>query len=332
MIQGLHFSAEQIKDLERKTADEYSNSDDPRLSDALSYYSPLFREYLLRHASKGFLDKNPQEQEDILEEEDRRFVYSMTYSFMKGHMDCFQLILSDFTQKIKFEKEFFQVPSNKNDFLDKIFSAMPDELYQKKINHDRVYTLVQYTRDNFENGIYYIMYLAKIFYMKGVSIAYDQITTEVVQTQVKITGYSKILHVPYNQSFEVTPAFEATFDTEHLNTETWDISWDATHGMEAQNVLIGKLFFNRFTRQEVYAYADVDAITYQAIRDFFKTDSKDEDPRDVLYEAQFIFTLPSDLENYHAIQGVEYRQMMHSLRDTICKKLGIRGNQILLRV
>src|SRR5699024_12874367 len=104
MIQGFHFSAEQIKDLERKTADEYSNSDDPRLSDALSYYSPLFREYLLRHASKGFLDKNPQEQEDIVEEEDRRFIYSMTYSFMKWNMDCFQLIIYYFTEQIKYDK------------------------------------------------------------------------------------------------------------------------------------------------------------------------------------------------------------------------------------
>src|SRR5699024_12716843 len=101
---------------------------------------------------------------------------------------------------------------------------------------------------------------------------------------------------PYTTLFR-SPAFEATFDTEHLNTETWDISWDATHGMEAQDVLIGKLFFNRFTRQEVYAYADVDAITYQAIRDFFKTGSKGEDPIDVLYEAPFIFTLPSYLVN-----------------------------------
>ena len=332
MIEGFNFTNEQIKDLERQKANEYSASDDPRLSDSINYLSPFFRDYLRIDGSQWFLYKYTDEQEVVLQEEDRRFVYSMTYSFMKGHMDCFQLILSNFAQKIKFQKSFFEVPSNKRDFLNKIFSAMPDEIYQRKINQDRVYSLVQYTRKNFENGIYYIMYLAKIFYMKGVNVAYDQIGQEIVKAKVKITGFSKILHVPYNQSFSVTPAFEATFDTEHLNTETWDISWDSSHGIEAQNVLVGKLILNRFTRQEVYAYADVGAITYKAIKDFFQTDSADEDPRDVLYEAQFIFTLPSDLKNYHAVQGIEYQEMMRSLRDSICKRLGIKGNQILLRV
>lgn len=332
MIEGMHFTQKQITELEQSTADAYFKSDDPRFSDAITYYSPLFRDYLLKHASKKFLDLPQKKQEVILDEENRRFVFSMTYSFSKGHMDCFSLILPDFKQKLKFTKSFFEVPENKDYFLNDLFSALPDETYQRKINKDRVYSLVQYTRNNFENGIYYIMFLAKIFYMKGASVGYDQIAENIVKAKVKITGYSKILHVPYNQSFSVTPAFEAAFDTEHLNTETWDISWDSAYGAEAQNMLVGKLILNRFTRQEIYAYADVDAVTYKAIKDFFQSKSKDENPRDVLYEAQMIFTMPSDISHYRKISGAEYDQIINSLRDSICRRLGIKKDKILVRI
>lgn len=332
MIEGMHFTPEQIKDLELKNADDFFKSDNPFLSDAISYYSPLFQDYLIQHSSKRFLDLEEKEQNKILDEEHRRFVYSMTYSFSKGHMDCFSLILPDFKQKLKFTTEFFQDPASKTTFLNQIFAALPDEIYQRKINKDRVYSLVQYTRKNFENGIYYIMGLAKIFYMKGAAIAYDQITKNIVKTKVKITGYSKILHVPYNQSFNITPSFLATFDMEHLNTESWDISWDTSYGADAQNVLVGKLVLNRFTRQEIYAYADVGAATYQAIREFFGTNSDNEDPKDVLYQAQMIFTLPSDTQHYRQISGIEYKQIMKSLRDAICRRLGIKGDQLLVRI
>lgn len=320
------FTEPEIAQLEQKKLNEYWNSDNPLMGDALKYYLPIFFEYLHNKASSSFTNLKEEQQQKVLDELAKRFNYAMSYAFNKGHQDTYHLILINTKQKIIFTKDFFAKPINRTKFLNDFFASINPDDIQEKLYKDAIYVLVNFTRKYFVRNFDKIMELARIFFTKGAGIAFDQIRTDLLKENYIITGYSDLLNAPYNQSFAITPAFVATYDVQHPGTETWDVRWDETYGAEAQKYLVGKVFVNAFTPNEIRDLANKDAETYQAI-----AENLDMNGMSKVYQAQLVFVVPRVSSGTRILTAQEYKQINIALRDTLCRRLKITPNQIFVR-
>lgn len=334
MIEGLNnFTLDSVSKMEQEHLKAFWQSDDPTLSDAINYYFPIFLANVTAKKNQKYLSLSSDDKNDVVRELNERFQTAMNYAFIKGHQQVYFIILPNVLTKITFKKDFFEDPKNRSRFLGRFFASLPTKIYQELITKKDIFELMKYCSGYFENSLRIITDMSKIFFTKGASIAYDEIRRDVVKVDYHITGYSKLLNAPYNQSFDVTPSFVGTFDVEHLDYESWDIRWNETYSQDLQNTLVGKLIVNRFQPEEVKAYAGVGAETYESINQFYEVNRSYQDTDSkYLYQAQMIFSMPDGIGSTRTLIPEEYEHIKISLRDTLCRRLHVRRNKIFVTI
>lgn len=329
MIKGFDFDRQKSDEIEEKMQDEYfRESNDPTLSDALLYYSPIYRRFLLAHAGRKFNNLPDNEQTIILTEIQNKFNNAMTYAFIKGFQNVFSIILPMQSKQFIFEKDFFVSPVNKKKFLNGWISNVVPNLFTESLNKDAIFLLNYYSRKYFENSYGEIMKLARKFYIKGFSIGYDYIRKDILKTKFLVKGTSKMLHVPYNLEFQVTPAFVAIFDTEHPFFESWSVFFDESYGVTKEDNLIAKILVHQFTPREVSAYKSVGSETYKSMID----DKNLDMTKSKVYLANLIFREPTTESDLRITNYADHDEIEIALRNTLCRRLAVKPNQILMTI
>ncbi|WP_414152912.1 hypothetical protein ACKN8S_13625 (plasmid) [Limosilactobacillus reuteri] len=325
MISGLDFSSETIASTEKKYIEQFYKSDDPLLSDSIRYYSILFLTFLQTHEDKKFSHQDRATKKVIFDKEMSSFRTAMRYAFNKGHQIAFSLLLMKQSQE--FSQDFFESPNSHDDFLYTYETMVTTDVFNDTLRRDAIDNLIKYTRRNFENGYNEIISLGTRFYKKGIGVGFEQIRKYIVQRDYKITGYSKMLSVPYNQSFTVTPAFKATFSLEHQDYEEWDLHWDETYGFNAAKGMLAKAMINHLNVGDVRSYAQKDASTYKMINQFSSQDFQDSD---VVYLIRIDF-LVTDTENFpRLLQNSEYNAIKLALKQTIRRRLKVDNSHLFI--
>lgn len=324
MIDNLEFSKETIVDKEQRGLEDFYNNDNSKLKDGIVYYEVLFRTFLLMSGDKNFEKLADKEKDLIIEKTAAKFRIAMQYAFNKGHQTTYGLLLMKQTQK--FDKNFFTKPESKDYFLYNFDKMITDSVFKDNLQRNALDVLIKYMRQYFENGYQKVMDIATRFFKKGVEVAFDQIRINIVNVRYDIKGTSRMLNVPLNQSFEVTPAFRATFSLESPAYEEWDLHWDATYGFNATKSLVAKTMIHQFTMSEIKAYADVDARTYKIMNEYFNSQFSDNE---LVYLVRTDF-LTLDTEFPRTIERNEYMAIRVALRRTIGQRLKVDGSHIFI--
>lgn len=326
MISGLEFSNKTIASEEKKYIDEFYKGDNTLLSDSINYYSVLFTSFLVSHKDNNFRKLSEKEQSRIIDKEESRFQTGMIYAFNKGHQTCFSLLLLPSSQE--FHRSFFEKPESHDYFLFTYNSMISDDVFRENLTRDAIDMLIQYTRKYFEGGYTEIMNLAAIFFRKGIGVAYEQIRKNIVKAQYKITGHSRMLNVPYNEEFQATPAFKATFSLESPGYEEWDMHWDETYGFEATKELVAKVMIHRLKAKTIRSYSQKGAKTYSMIKNNFLDSNANDETTIYLIRIDF---LTADTDNFpRLIQGNEYKAIRLALTQTICRRLQVDSNKVFV--
>lgn len=330
MISGHHFSNQEIGDLEAKYLNEFyiASTPDPILADASEYYAILFQTFLHKNKDKVFDQMNEEQKKRIYKSQDTKFQNAMQYSFNKGHQTAFALLLMDSKGSTEFDSSFFKNPNSKLAFIYNLDRMISPKVTEQNLRRDKNEILIRETRRHFENGYDEIMYLAKLFYKKGAEVAFEQIRQNIVKMNYLIKGRSALLNVPYNQDFEVTPAFTATFAIESPNYEEWDLHWDATYGYKIAKKLVGKFMIHQLSIREIKAFSSVGAITYKMLENYFTSANLGEN--DIVYLGEINFALISPNEDMRTIQSPEFSAIRTSLALTIQRHLNISSQNILI--
>lgn len=333
MITGRSFVRKTIQKEERKNLNNYLISDDPFLSDSVAYYAVLFEQFLLRNADKHFQRLEEDRQQSILTKELTEFQTAMQYSFNKGHQTAFLILLSDIKNNQEYNIDYFKEPDSQNNFLYTFEKTITEDVFTSNIKRDANDVLINYTRRNFENGYREIMALGHIFFKKGATIAFNQVRKNIVDVDYNITGYSHMMYVPYNQEFEVTPAFKAKFCMETPGFEEWDVFWDATYNAKYANTLIAKILLHSFTAEQIQEYAKVNASAYKLFRsrllernNLLNKTKEDE----LFYNIEINFVLFDPSKSIRLLEEAEYNAIRKSLASKICRKLHINYDHILI--
>lgn len=331
MITGRSFSSETIHEKELKSLKEFYASDNPILSDGIAYYSILFRQYLYRNADKKFTRLEEQEQNRIIQKELNEFEAAMRYSFNKGHQTAFSVLLMSTKNNQGYESEYFERPDALNNFLYTFDQTISKDVFEDNISRDANDTLINYTRRNFENGYKTVMAFGKIFFKKGASVAFEQIRKDIVGVDYAISGYSKMLKVPYNQEFEVTPAFKAQFCLESLQTrdyEEWDLFWDATYDSKFADQLVAKVLIHKLNVGAVKQYASVEAPAYRIFVEQSVTNNLDDSEE--VYFAEINFLLFDPQRTVRLLESAEYEAIKVALASTLTRKLKVDSQHIFI--
>lgn len=325
MIKGRDFSSQTIANEEKKYIDQFYDSKDTLLSDALAYYGVLFQTFLYRNGDKLFKQMNEKEQQLIIEKEMSRFNTAMMYAFNKGHQTGFALLLMPTSQI--YAPDFFEQPDAHEYFIFTFDNMITKDAFEDNLQRDAIDVLIRYTRRHFENGYDEVMNIGRRFFKKGAGVAFEHVREHIVGVDYSIQGYSRMLNAPYNQDFSVTPAFMANFSFESPAFESWDIHWDATYGINASKNLIAKLMVHQFTYKEIKDYADVNTKSYIMLKNYFDNGYDDEE---LIYLAEMNF-LSVEKSNFpRLLENSEYREIRRSVRQTLTRRLGIDGAHLFI--
>ena len=328
MITGREFTADTIHDQEVKCLKEFYASEDPILVDGISYYEILFRQFLYLNADKKFERLNEAEQNRIIAKELNEFEAAMRYSFNKGHQTAFLVLLMSTKNNQGYEPDYFKEPNSLNNFLYTFDKTISSDVFDNNISRDANDTLINYTRRNFENGYTAVMSFGKIFFKKGAGVAFEQIRKQIVGAEYRITGYSKMLKVPYNAEFEVTPAFKAQFSLETPGFEEWDVFWDATYDAKFANNLIAKCLIHQMTPKNIRDYTAFEAPTYSTLNEHqVGSNLKDDES---LYLVEINFGLFNPKDTVRLLEKAEYKAIKISLATTISRKLQVDRSHIFI--
>ncbi|QDR73602.1 hypothetical protein FOD75_10925 (plasmid) [Limosilactobacillus reuteri] len=322
MIKGLDFDMQTIATEEAKYLLQFYSSDDPLLDDATSYYAILFNTFLNRNADQVFQNKDPKEQTNILDKEILRFKKAMRYAFNKGHQTAFVALLLKSSQI--FDPSFFEKPESREYFIYNFENLMTDEAFKANLTRDAIDNLIGYTRKNFENGYNEIMKYGQIFFKKGAAVAFDQVREHIVNKKYKITGYSRMMHVPFNQTFELTPAFKASFSLESPAFEAWNVQWDESYGFDASKSLVAKVTIHQFTKKSIGQYRDVEARTYMMIANQFEGYADEE----LVYLVQIDYLVADNKYFPRILEHNEYQAILMAIQNTVCRRLQVDGNHV----
>lgn len=328
MIVGREFDAETIHKEEKASLNDFYAGNDPILSDSIAYYSILFEQFLYRNADKKFIryDKNTKKQ--IIDKEMAEFEAAMRYSFNKGHQTAFLVLLMSTKNNQSYDVDYFERPDSLNNFLYTLDQSISPDVVANNISRDANDTLINYTRKNFENGYNEVMTLGRIFFKKGASVAFDQIRKNIVGVDYKISRYSRMLSVPYNQEFTVTPAFKGQFSIETPGFEEWDVFWDATYDAKFANNLIAKVLIHNFVAKNIREYSEVGAPTYQMLMNRHLIDKFDDN--ESLYVVEINFVLFDPRKTVRLLEQAEYQATRVSLASTISRKLNVDDKHIFI--
>lgn len=324
MIDSLEFSRETIVAQEQQGLSSFYDNDDSELRRWIIYYEVLFRGFLAQNGDKNFIQLKDEEQEAVIEKTVERFRNGMQYAFNKGHQATYGLLLTSGTQT--FSKDSFSNPASRDYFLFNFDNLFAKDVFEDNLRRNALDILIKYTRRYFENGYQEIMDLANRFFKKGAEVAFDQIRVNILHVNYSISGHSRLLNVPLNQSFAVTPAFQATFSLESPAYEEWNLHWNATYGFDAAKSLVAKTMIHQFTVPEIQSYASFNAETYQVMQRFFNLEIANDDP---VYMVRTDFLL-TDASFPREIEENEYLTIRVSLKDTICRRLNVDGNHIFM--
>lgn len=324
VIENLEFSKETIVAQEKENLSNFYDNDNTKLVEGIYYYEVLFRTFLLMNGDKNFEQLDDKQKDSIMEKTLSRFRIAMQYAFNKGHQTAYGLLLMSQTKK--FTLESFENPDSRDIFLYNFDQMITPDVFRDNLQKSAIDVLIKYVRDYFEHGYQEIMDIATRFFKKGVEVAYDQIRVQNVKREYRITGSSRMLNVPLNQSFEVTPAFRAYFALESPAYEEWDLHWDATYGFNAGKSLVAKTMIHQFTVGEIKAYAEVGAKTYENMRRYFSSDFTDDE---VVYMVRTDF-LTVEVEFPRYIEQSEYMAIRGALSRTIAQRLNVENNHIFL--
>lgn len=328
MIAGKQYTNQQIAEEENKYLEQYYHSNDPMLADSIEYYSVLFQTFLKQNPDYNFEKMNKAAKQDIYRSEDELFRNAMQYSFNKGHQTAFLLLLMNSKSAEEYDEQFFKNPISKDIFIFNLDKLISKDVYEENLNRSRVELLIARTREYFENGYTNIMNMAKIFFKKGCLVAFSQIRNNILRIvdEHKIT--SRLLNVDLDNSFSVTPAFSATWALESPGFEEWDLHWDSTYGYQNNSKAIGSFLVHRFTVKEIKNYANVGAIVYQQMKDWFATNLADEE---VVYLGEIKFSLidPQN-DGPRFITKTEYLAIQNALTLTLKRCLGVDAKNILV--
>ncbi|MCT7696869.1 hypothetical protein [Lactobacillus crispatus] len=330
MISGRHFNNHEIGELEAKYLNDFYTASipDPILADASEYYSIIFQTFLHRNKDKVFDQMSEEEQKRIYKSQDTKFRNAMQYSFNKGHQTGFALLLMDSKGSTEFDTSFFKNPNAKLAFIYNLDKMISPKVTEQNLRRDKNEILIRETRRHFENGYDEIMYLAKLFYKKGAEVAFEQIRQNIVKANYLIKGNSVLLHVPYNQDFDVTPGFTATFAMESPNYEEWELHWNATYGYQIAKKLIGKFLIHQLSIKEIKAFSSVGAITYKMLDSYFSSSNLNDN--DIVYLGEINFSLITPFEGMRTIEASEFSAIRTSLALTLQRRLNISNQNILV--
>lgn len=331
MITGRNFNADTIHQKELKSLREFYASDDPTLSDGIAYYSILFRQYLYENADKKFERLEEQEQNRIIQKELNEFEAAMRYSFNKGHQTAFLVLLMSTKNNQGYEVDYFKRPDALNNFLYTFDQTISKDVFEENISRDANDTLINYTRRNFENGYNTVMAFGKIFFKKGAGIAFEQIRKDVVGVDYEISGYSNMLKVPYNQEFEVTPAFKAQFCLQSPTSndyEEWDIFWDATYDAKYANQIIAKMMVHRMNVVTIKQFAAMDAPAYKILVEQGVTSNLDDSEDIFFVEINFLIFNPND--TVRLLERAEYAAVKVAIASNLTRKLKVDSQHIYI--
>lgn len=334
MIKGLDYSDDTIaKEQNKYITKLYQDGRPPVLVDGIRYYGTLFTAFLYAHADHTFTAMNEDEQTKIIQKEYTLFRTAMMYSFNKGHQMGFLLLLRndhmiDKHKKptLTYDQSFFTNPSSHDYFVYTLQAHMAKNIIKLNLQRDAINMLIRHTRQHFEAGYDEISELAIYFYKKGAGVAFEQIRTGILNIDYKITGRSRLLNIPYNQSVTVTPAFKATFSIESLAYEELDLHWDETYGQENASRLIAKLMVHQFSYQEIQKYAQVHAPTYVMIKNFLNADYNSDTP---IYLAKIDFLTTPPLKP-RLINSAEYQSIREAINQTLLRRLKVKQKQLLV--
>lgn len=325
MITGREFSSETINTLEEQNINDFYYSDHSLLSDALNYYGILFTTFLMTHGDKRFDELSNEEKKKIIDRELSKFRNAMIYSFNKGHQMGFTLLLKKESQE--FDPSFFTMPEAHDDFIYTYERMVKPSVFNINIERDAIDRFIKDTRKHFENGYKEITELGTRFFKKGIGVAFEQVRQKVLNVDYKITGRSKMLEVPFNQSFTVTPSFKATFSLESPNYEEWDLHWDETYGFNAAKGIIAKVMIHRLRMSEIKKYNNARAQVYSMLYNFVNKEFQDDEE---IYLARLDF-LVTDTEDFpRLLEKSEYNAIKLSLKQTICRRLEIDGHHLFI--
>ncbi|WP_056994791.1 hypothetical protein [Limosilactobacillus ingluviei] len=328
MIKGRHFDQTTITNLEVENIKEFYKNDTAILPESLNYYETLFRGYLATKEDNKFKQKKSEEKEVIYDKVMQRFETGMIYAFNKGHQLGFILLLSD--SPVEFEPDFFAQPDSLKVFISSLEHMVSNELIEDSFRKDAMLVLINFTRRYFEGGYPKIKDFATRFYLKGLGVALDQVRENVVQKPYKITGRSRMLNVPYNKDFTVTPAFKGSFSVESPRYEEWDIQWDETYPKAMGSGLIAKVLVHQFTAKEIKDYAAVDAKTYRMVKDFFSAPFADDE---LLYLVRLDLLAMVDISNFpRIIEANEYQIIKMAIQKTISNRLDVDSAHLFITV
>ena len=185
MITGKRFENQLIAAKEAEYLNCYYNSDNFLLSDAIEYYSVIFKTFLKLHEDRVFKKLDSVQKEKIYISEDELFKKAMLYAFCQGHQIAFALLLMDTKNSQEFDKSFFEKPNSKDLFIFYLDEAISKDVYLHNLNRSHVQFLIDFTQKPFKNGYKAIMLLSKIFFKKGCEIAYMQIKKDIVGIEDK---------------------------------------------------------------------------------------------------------------------------------------------------
>lgn len=328
MITGRKFDLETIHKEELDNLNAYYAGNDPMLSDSIAYYAILFRRFLWENADNTFLRKDEKVQQKIIEKELDEFQGAMQYSFNKGHQTAFLVLLISTKSTQEYDTEYFKNPDSRNNFLYTFDKTINSDVFTNNISRDANDTLINYTRNNFENGYNEVMSLARIFFKKGASVAFDQVRKSIVGVDYQLTGYSRMMQVPYNQEFTVTPAFKGKFCIETPGFEEWDVFWDASYDAKFASNLVAKILIHSITAKQIKEYAKFKASTYEMLLNHNLVDEFAED--DALFIVEINFALFNPKDTVRLLDQAEYQAVRVSLASTIARKLNVDGKHIFI--
>lgn len=330
MITGKKFDDKTIASKEGELLKEYYESSDTFLSDALEYYSILLSAFLNLHEDRTFKKLDPEQKKSIYASEINFFRIAMRYAFNKGHETAFSLLLMDSENSQKFDESFFKKPSSKNSFIFDLDNLISEKVYLSNLGRSSLKILLNFTMNNFENSCYTIMKLAKIFFKKGCEIAFYQIKKNIVGISDENKGRSKMLGVPYDSDFSITPAFDGTFAFENDRCEMWDLHWDCTYGFQTYRKSIGRFIVHQFFVKEIKAYANVGALSYKMLNNYFSSNFKDDD---VVYLGEINFSLVApEKDEMRAINRNDFVSIQNALAITLKRKLHVDTSRILVTI
>lgn len=332
MLGNHTYEPEQIVKMEEAFLQQFHADKDPLLVDSVRYYWDVFETVLIddnrNHLNDQWNYLKNTDKVRILDDERKFFNDAMVYSFAKGHQLAATFLLSDTKTKQGFDEKFLSDPVADSTFLYQLFYLMKEnkeDILDTKIRSANT-MLIQYSNEHFLETRDLIKFYINIFVKKGVLVGFNQIRENLLRIQPKYKGLSKIVKIPLNAPFQLTPAFIVSSGMEHPNYEEWNIFWDSTYGFKAGAERVANVQIHQVSYREIKDYAELGARMYQLALSFTQNKFKDED---ILYVCEMTFVLPSE-KAPRIIERSEYEAIRENMSSLLCNKLHVTGNKLLL--